>query len=75
MKMAPRDMPGWPRLLTDDMAAAYLCVSAGKLRTMPVSPIRLGGSVRWDRIALDNYVDSLGGDAQAASDDELLEGL
>lgn len=75
MKIAPRDMPGWPRLLTDEMAAAYLCVSAGKLRTLPLRPIRLGGSVRWDRDALDKYVDSLGGDAQAASDDELLERL
>lgn len=39
---------------------------------MPLNPIRLGGSVRWDRAQIDKYDDSLGGDPQAASDDELL---
>lgn len=76
MKATARDMPNWPRLLTDDMAAAYLCVSAGKLRSLPVRPIRLGASVRWDRAALDKFVDDLCGERVVGSaDDDLLARL
>ena len=54
-----------PRLLTGPQAAAYLGFkSVELLRNIPVKPIRLspvgaGRAPRWDRRALDRYLDCL----------------
>lgn len=59
------DLPDWPRLLPLKLAAAYCQVTPALFEaSCPVAPIRLGGrasqqSRRWDRHALDRWLDSL----------------
>lgn len=71
-----------PRLLTARQAAEYLGFkSVTLLRSIPVEPIRLstvgvGKAPRWDRRALDRYLDSLSSIDEAAppaDDDFALE--
>lgn len=56
-----------PRLLTKKQAAAYLgYASAEVMDHLAIAPIRLrevgsGSAPRYDRLALDNYIDSLSG--------------
>lgn len=51
-------LPDWPRYLAVEEAAAYLSISANTLRThVPVTPVRIGGCVRYDRKKLDEYAD------------------
>jgi len=61
MTRSARDLsrlPGWPRLLAVEEAAAYLSVSPNTLRShVPVPPVRIGGCVRYDRTKLDAYLD------------------
>ena len=53
-----------PRLLTAKQAAAYCAVSIGVFRThCPVRPISLGRDerlLRYDRIALDRWIENFG---------------
>lgn len=53
-----------PRLLTRQQAAAYCQVSAERFAARcPVVPVKMGEnarSYRWDRKALDHWLDSLG---------------
>ncbi len=61
--MAPRDraMPGWPRALSQPLAAAYLSLSEGSFRAqvMPdVPPIHLTGRrIAWLKEDLDAWLD------------------
>ena len=46
------------RLLTGDEAAGYLGVSLPTLRAhVKVPPLKIGGAVRYDRAALDRWID------------------
>ena len=46
------------RMLNAHQSAEYLGVSLQWFRNeMPVAPIKLGDSIRWDRKALDQWVD------------------
>lgn len=47
-----------PRLLTEDEARAYL--ANGDPHKL-CQPVRLGGKVRWDRVALDRKLDEMQG--------------
>lgn len=71
-----------PRLLTGPQAAEYLGFkSVEVLRSIPVDPIKLstvgaGRAPRWDRRALDRYLDSLSSiedSAPLVDDDVALE--
>lgn len=60
-------LPGWPRLLTLELAAAYCAVSPnafeadiGRLWPQPVEGLRRKA---WDRAALDQAIDTLPGAA------------
>lgn len=54
--------PVTPRLLTADEATAYMGVkSRHSLDRVPVRPVRIGGRVLWDRLALDAWLDGLAG--------------
>ena len=63
-------MPGAvvvPRLLDIRTAAAYCGLKPRTFRrTVPVAPVRLGQYERWDRLALDAFVDGLLGAAGGA---------
>ena len=45
------------RLLTLDEAAAYLAIPKAAVKRVPVAPVNVGGRMRWDRIALDAWLD------------------
>lgn len=68
MKLEPiHALPFWPRLLSEDMAAAYLGISKSNFherwsaaKELP-QPHRIGSRVLWDRLLLDRYVDALSG--------------
>jgi len=67
-------LPAWPRLLTRGQAAAYCQLHPDKFESAcPVKPIRLHDSAsqqsrRWDRHAIDAWLDRLGGGRDAAGD-------
>lgn len=81
---APPPLPGWPRVLNEAQAAAYVGLSATTFAKrvaegvipspLPLSRRRIG----WDRLALDRWVDALGpeGTASAGSNpwDSILGG-
>ena len=59
-------LPAWPRLLSAELAAAYLSISRtsfldGVRAGQWPAPIRLGKRTLWDRARLDRLVDVLSG--------------
>lgn len=65
-------MPGWPRLMDVDLAAAYLGIGASTLRDKGPGAKHLGRRVLYDRRDLDRWADALGGqplDPQARADE------
>jgi hypothetical protein len=54
-------LPDWPRLMGEDMAAAYVSLSATTLRERGPEPRRLGKRRLYDRNDLDRWADRLGG--------------
>jgi hypothetical protein len=62
-KFAPHELPGWPRLLSRDLAAAYVGVSTPTFeacvkRGQWPQPLRFGVRVLYDRVAIDRVVDA-----------------
>jgi len=49
------------RLLTLDEAAAYLAIPKSRVKGIPVPPVNVGGRLRWDRVALDDWLDKEAG--------------
>ncbi|PWR24537.1 helix-turn-helix transcriptional regulator [Zavarzinia aquatilis] len=72
-------LPGWPRMLSREQAAAYLGVSAGTFDREVAAgqwpqPLERGRRKTWDRFALDRMLDGRMGVASTASareDDDL----
>ena len=65
-KLAPADLPSWPRLLAVDMAAAYASLSPGAFESRVGAgdfpqPIRVGARKLWDKAAIDTAIDKLNG--------------
>lgn len=56
-----------PRLLTEDEARAYL--ANGDPHKL-CQPVRLGGKIRWDRVALDRKLNELQGLAPAEGEND-----
>jgi predicted DNA-binding transcriptional regulator AlpA len=51
-----------PRLLNADQAAEYLALKTRHaLGRVPVRPLKIGALVRWDRRALDAWLDEIAG--------------
>jgi len=50
-----------PRLMTLDEAAAYLNIPKTAVKRIGVYPVNVGGRLRWDREAIDNWLDRLSG--------------
>jgi predicted DNA-binding transcriptional regulator AlpA len=63
-KLHPSDLPGWPRLLSLNLAAAYVGISSStfllrvKNGQYP-APWRDGRRRLWDRVVIDNVIDAL----------------
>lgn len=55
------DLPDWPRLMSEDLAARYLSIGATTLRLNGPNPCRMGRRVLYDRRDLDRWADRLGG--------------
>lgn len=67
-KLRPHELPGWPRLLRPEFAAAYLGVTQSTFTTLVKkgiypAPMRESGFrfVCWDRFALDKIIDAKSG--------------
>ena len=62
-KPSPADLPNWPRLLSEQLAAAYvgLSINAFRARVGRLWPraIRIGKRKLYDRAAIDRVVDDL----------------
>lgn len=58
---ARSDLPGWPRLMREPMAAAYLSIGTTYLRARGPAPKRFGTRRLYDRIDLDRWADRLDG--------------
>jgi hypothetical protein len=54
-------LPGWPRLMPIELAAAYLSRSPTVIRERGPAPKRDGRSVLYDRHDLDRWADRLDG--------------
>ena len=55
------DAPGWPRLMSEAVAATYLSLSATTLRRLGVPSVRIGRRRLYDKMQLDRFADELGG--------------
>jgi len=49
--------PTGPRLLTEKAAAAYLSLPLACMRRLPEGRVIIDGRLRWDRLALDAWLD------------------
>ena len=56
-----RDLPNWPRLMHEKLAAEYLSIGTTMLRERGPEPKRWGKRRLYDRIDLDRWADRLGG--------------
>jgi hypothetical protein len=61
-----------PRLLTDKAVADYLSLPLTVARKVMAGRVVLGGRVRWDRLALDTWLDEMrGARAQSAANSNM----
>lgn len=62
-------LPDWPRLMSVELAASYLGVSASTFRTWGVAPVEAPGRrVLYDKRSLDIFADRLAGQPLGTSD-------
>lgn len=69
---ARADMPGWPRLMDEPLAARYLSIGVTNLRENGPAPKRHGRRRLYDRNDLDRWADRLDGqplDAKAQQEE------
>lgn len=59
-----------PRLLTEEQAAEYLNVPRAEINRRGIGRIRLGIRTRYDRLALDAWVDAQRSDGSTLAADE-----
>lgn len=63
-KLPAAVLPDWPRLMSRELAAAYLGVGPSMVDALPIPPLKLRGRVLYDRKELDRWVDEMSGGAQ-----------
>lgn len=54
-------LPDWPRLMGERMAADYLSIGTTQLRAKGPQPKKIGGRTLWDKRDLDRFADALAG--------------
>jgi hypothetical protein len=59
--LARLDLPDWPRLMSEELAARYLGLGATTLESLPIAAKRIGRRKLYDRRDLDRWADALGG--------------
>jgi hypothetical protein len=59
--MTRAELPNWPRLMCEKLAAEYLSIGTTMLRERGPEPKRWGKRRLYDRIDLDRWADRLGG--------------
>jgi len=60
-RLDPANMPDWPRLMRESLAAAYLGIGASTLREHGPKPRKFGSRTLYDRRDLDRWADALDG--------------
>lgn len=53
--------PHWPRLMKEEMAAAYIGLSPSTLRVRGPAPKHVGRAAMWDIRDLDRWADAISG--------------
>lgn len=66
--MSRAALPDWPRLMGEELAAAYVSLSATTLRAKGPAPARLGKRRLYDRRDLDRWADRLAGQPLTAQE-------
>ncbi|TWA88812.1 hypothetical protein FBY14_107184 [Azospirillum brasilense] len=74
-KRALNELPGWPRLLRPELAAAYIGVSTGTLDALDLPSVRVRSLRLYDRSSLDQWVDSLARTGVPTTADDYLARL
>lgn len=64
------DLPDWPRLMGEPMAAAYLSIGTTYLREKGPAPKRFGVRRLYDRQDLDRWADRLDGQPLEAHEEQ-----
>lgn len=59
--LARQTLPDWPRLMSVELAAAYIGIGMSTLRDRGPEPKRFGSRVLYDRRDLDRWADALDG--------------
>lgn len=54
-------LPDWPRLMSDHLAADYLSISETTFRTLDIKCQRIGRRILWDRVDIDRFVERMKG--------------
>lgn len=70
-RLPPHVLPGWPRLMRADMAAAYLGMGSGTLSSLEIPRVKAKSIMLYDRYTLDEFANSLSRRI-IESDDELV---
>ncbi|MBW8815558.1 MAG: hypothetical protein JF588_19225 [Caulobacterales bacterium] len=60
-RAAPAQPKAPPRLMLAQDAADYLNIPLAEVERLAIGRIRLGRSVRYDRVAIDHHIDELAG--------------
>lgn len=63
-----------PRLLTERAAAEYLSIPIAGVRRLTAGRVVLDGRVRWDRLALDAWLDGMGRQSSSSAANQNLTG-
>lgn len=66
--VAREQLPHWPRLMSEGMAARYVGIGTSTLREVGPQPKRIGRRVLYDIRDLDRWADRLGGQPLAEHD-------
>lgn len=72
-KARPNELPGWPRLLSVELAAAYIGQSPNVLDRLGITFHKVGSRRMYDRADLDRWVDDLAGHSQDGDPQSWME--
>jgi hypothetical protein len=81
-RLQPPELPGWPRWLSEILAAAYVGLSPGAFRAEVEAGIwpqprrggKGGGRLLWDRDLLDRASDAMSNPSKSAKE-RMLQGI
>ncbi len=74
-KLSPDQLPHWPRLLSAEMAAAYVGLSEGTFATLGIRSVEVRARKLYDRKLLDEWADELSDFGRDVSSDDWTKRL